>query len=94
MSFGRNYPMNKLTATQYRWLAWFAQHGGIGYLKSARVCCGEDEANRTGTMAALPFLALVAAGAIEGHEGKLRITPYGLRIVDPWCSTSDRASKP
>lgn len=80
----------KLTATQHGWLRWFADHGGMGYLKGGRICCGENPENQTGTMASLPFLALVAKGAIEGHEGKLRITPYGLRIINPFGEHSAR----
>jgi hypothetical protein len=80
----------KLTGTQHRWLRWFAEHGGMGYLKASRICCGEDESNRSGTAACAPFLALVAAGAVEGHEGKLRITPFGLRVVDPWAGTTSK----
>jgi hypothetical protein len=71
----------KLTPAQHRHLAWFAAHGGMGYLKHSRICCGENRENQTNTAASLPFLALVAAGAVEGYAGGLRITEYGLRMV-------------
>jgi hypothetical protein len=73
----------KLTSAQHRHLLWFANHGGMGYLKGARICCGENPDNRTNTSASLPFLALVAAGAIEGVGGRLRITEFGLRLLRP-----------
>lgn len=75
----------KLTVAQYNWLKWFKEHGGLGIVRASRVCCGDDPSNQSNTSASLPFLALVAHGAVEGHEGKLRITQYGLRLVDPWC---------
>ena len=67
-----------LTETQFKWLRWLHDNGGIARLERNKVVCGERKSTNA---AAISFLNLVAKGCLLPHEGRLFVTRYGKRCL-------------
>lgn len=69
-----------MTQQQFYWLTWFAKHGGRGRMNGNQVLM--HDGSPSGGYPAVPFLHLVALGAIAGGRNELVLTEYGQRLVE------------
>jgi hypothetical protein len=70
----------KLTPTQFKWLQWLNERGGIGHIEKHRVVAN-GEGSTVGS--AICFLKLMCVGAIVPMNGRLVINDYGKRLLTP-----------